>query len=174
MNIRGGLFRLWIVFAVIFATAIFMFCGDALYNEFKQAYFVWKLKSDILMVPVDCKETRGKKPSADEFLSHYDPHKESPPESAKGSDADFIFGLDDSHCWYQLPKFRALYPEYKDLDDDTLDTQLYAKAGIEIKHYSPWKLLFQTLAFATGIPFLVLIFGRSLLWVIAGFTNKAQ
>jgi hypothetical protein len=44
-------------------------------------------------------------------------------------------------CWYELPKFRKLYPEYDDLTDTQLTKRLHAKAGRALQDMRPWTLI---------------------------------
>jgi len=72
--------------------------SSAIRNEFEAAgrprnYFdvlAKKLGGGILL-PVDCYEARGEKTAG--------------------------CSIDNGHCWYELAKFRTLYPEYADLTD---------------------------------------------------------
>ncbi|ESX03914.1 hypothetical protein X769_15675 [Mesorhizobium sp. LSJC268A00] len=41
------------------------------------------------------------------------------------------------NCWYSLPVFRKLWPEYGDLSDDALVQSLYAKIGRNLETIDP-------------------------------------
>ena len=176
MNLRRGLFRVWLVLSALFIIAVFAFSYDSLYQEFKNKYFVWKPETFTLLLPTDCSDARGKKSAYNMQQENALIDAQAKRDKAEGTksekmvfDYDYTTSRDDSFCWYELPKFRALFPEYKDLDDGTLGDKLYDKAGIPIKHYTPWMLLFKTLIFAIGIPLFVLVLGKSLLWAGTGF-----
>ena len=164
MNIKRGLFRLWAIFTVVFAGIVLVISADSLHREFKKVYSPspWKDLA-VLLVPTDCNTARGKKPTAEEFLD---------PPATFPKNADYTTEKDNPYCWYELPKFRTLYPEYKDLSDDELSDKLYAKAGLPTEHPHPWSLLGNTLLFALGPPILLLVFGRALLWAISGFRTS--
>jgi len=74
-------------------------------------------------------------------------------------------------CWYQVPKLRTLFPEYKDLTDDQLSDRLYQKAGIQTTPVSPWALVMRAVSIAIGIPLIVLAVGSALGWSLAGFSG---
>ena len=70
----------------------------------------------------------------------------------------------DGLCWYRMPNFRRLYPEYHDLTDNDLAEQLYAEAGRPPKHFYPWQKVASTIAIAIEAPLVVLGLGLGLLW----------
>ena len=140
MNFRRGFFRLWLLFSILFVigtTAVFF--RDVM-SEFEKAALV---ANSILMVPVACSDARGK--AGTDYEVFDDPSK-------------------TSKCWYQVPKLRALFPEFKDLTDDQLSDRLYQKAGIQITPVSPWSLIMRAVSIAIGVPLLVLAVGSALGW----------
>jgi hypothetical protein len=79
------------------------------------------------------------------------------------------------NCWYAISKFRALYPEFQDLNlsDKDLSKKLYADHGVPLREApNPWVTLGTWASFAFGIPLLVLLLGASLAWAFAGFSTK--
>ena len=93
---------------------------------------------------------------------------DSPVKPAATSGVDYTTGK-DGLCWYKMPDFRRLYPEYKDLSNQVLSEKLYAKVGQPLQHIHPWHKVFKTAAIAIGMPVAVLLLGWSLLWALAGF-----
>src|ERR1041384_4888500 len=69
------------------------------------------------------------------------------------------YSKERSFCWFQLPKVRAFYPEYKDLTDDQLSEGLYAKADMPLTPIRPWALVRETAVIASGVPLSVLLVG---------------
>ena len=74
------------------------------------------------------------------------------------------------NCWYEMSKFRPLYPEYKHVSDNELSRKLYAEHGVP----NPWATLGAWAGIAFGIPLVVLALGSSLLWALSGFAVTRQ
>jgi len=107
------------------------------------------------MLPVDCKEARGK--SGTDY---------TPPEGPWNSYTA------RPNCWYKLPDFRRLYPEYRDLSEDAVSDKLYDQAGIVRNPARPWRELGTSTAIALGVPLIVLIIGAGIGWAFSGFRTK--
>lgn len=138
MNARRGMFRLWVVVSILFATIVGAVSYDGIHNEFR---------ATVKGVPVDCAKALG----------------------AEGTDYANIAGV----CWYPIETFRRFYPEYHGLSDRVLSEKLWAKAGIPTeKHHHPWKMVFDTVALAFGIPLAILALGAGLGWAFAGFREE--
>ena len=78
-------------------------------------------------------------------------------------------------CWYELPKFRLLYPEYNGLSDPALLSTSYAKLGIplsEAGRKNPWTTVLTYVWIAVGVPLIMLILGAILGWALSGFKAK--
>jgi hypothetical protein len=177
MNLKRGFFRLWIVSSVLFVGSLTFSCYDEVYSEFRRSYASTHPPDGfILEVPIDCKEARGKRPSADQFLARYQPGEMPSPNPFDQFDppgADFSVHANEANCWYLISKFRDLYPEYKNLSDSALAETMYEKAGIPLKHFAPWTVLFHKLLFALGVPLAALAVGAALFWAVHGFRSKA-
>jgi hypothetical protein len=150
VNVRRGLFRLWLVFAVLFVMGVVgLYFGD-LREEFRRASLMKNIAAtSILLLPTDCTDARG------------------------AVDIDYTTRTTDPHCWYELPKFRTHYPEYNDLSEDDLAEKLYGKAGIPTNRVRPWRHTFQVLAAAFGIPLAFLFLGTALVWATEGFRSSS-
>jgi hypothetical protein len=140
LNVRRGLFRLWVLFAVLFIIVT----GMLSYREVHQEFF-WHdpPKEWRPLLPVDCAQARG----------------------AEGPD----YSKSEDLCWYETAKFQALYPEYRDLDERELSKRVYEKAGRPLKEMRPWRLMSERAGIALGVPLAVLILGWALLWAFSGF-----
>lgn len=150
MNFRKGTFRLWIVLSVLFVLGVAAVEAGSVRSEFKKAQTDAELSGKwgwALLLPADCDKARGT------LGTDYDRHN-------------------DGLCWYEMPKFRALFPEYKSLKDDDLSSRLYAKAGQPLIEPHPWLTLAKVTSFAFGVPLFALLLGASLSWAFAGFRSR--
>lgn len=149
MNIRRGLFRIWLVASVLFVLCVAGFSYNGIRQEFRNASTDWGW-DEYMLLPVDCEKARG------------------------ASGANYEVGKDDGLCWYKVKEFRRLYPEYKDLQTGTLSEKLYAKVGRPLKKIHPWRKVMETAGIALGGPLAVLALGASLLWAFAGFRGSRE
>jgi hypothetical protein len=147
MNFRRGFFRLWLVFSILFVIGTAAVFYRDVRSEFEKAAVI---ANSILMVSVACNDARGK--AGIDYEVFDDPSK-------------------TNKCWYQVPKLRALFPEYKDLTDDQLSDRLYQKAGMQTTPVSPWSLVTRAASIAIGVPLIVLAVGSALGWSLAGFSG---
>ncbi len=117
MNIRRGLFRVWLVASVLFVLCIAGFSYNGIRQEFKNASTDWDAEvrkwGGYMLLPVDCSAARGT------------------------SGASYEVGKDDGLCWYKVEEFRRLYPEYKDVQNGSLSEKLYAKVGRRFEKTHP-------------------------------------
>ncbi|CAN7680355.1 hypothetical protein LJR235_005369 [Pararhizobium sp. LjRoot235] len=157
MNIKRGLFRLWLVLSAVFVIVVLTFS----FNNVKQEFDKGQLLSEIpenaeAMVPVYCYQTRGAI-KADYTL-----------DSGQSEERPW------DKCWYGMKKFRALFPEYKDLDEEQLTTQMYTAVKIPLYPARPWETLGGITAFAFGVPLGLLAIGAALAWALSGFTRPKE
>jgi hypothetical protein len=157
MNWRRGLFRLWIVGTALFVLAVAFVSYSEIKGQFDAiALQNWAEANDALLVPQLCGEARGV--AGTDYSTQQERHAGDPYARP---------------CWYAIPKFRLLYPEYKDLSDRELSRKLYADHGIPIRDLpNPWMTLGMWAAIAFGIPLVVLVLGASLVWAFSGFSAK--
>lgn len=146
MNISRGLFRLWIILAVLFVFLVIIFNLD----DLKHPTSKFDSTTAKLMLPVDCSLVRGK------------------------LDKDYSTNLKGNYCWYQISVFRKLFPEYKDLQDTELSEKLYKKVNIKSQpdNHLFWNAVQNILIYGLGIPLLLLALGFCLKWALAGFRNN--
>ena len=152
INIRQGIFRLWIVSSVLFVIGVGAISYGSISEEFRVANTDWDAEAAKYggwsLLPADCTKARGT------------------------AGIDYDASQKDGLCWYKTEDFRRLYPEYKDVSNSDLSEKLYAKAGRPLEHIHPWHKVMQTAGFAFGVPLAVLALGWSLLWAIAGFRGS--
>ena len=151
MNVRKGTFRIWTVLSVLFMIGVVAASYSDIHTEFRNAYTDWNAEfakyGGYSLVPADCEKTRG----------------------TLGTD---YTRNDDGLCWYEFSKFRLLYPEYKDVNDQELSKRLYAKAGKPIVEFHPWIKVARTAGIALGVPVAFLLLGYALFWALAGFKSQ--
>ena len=160
MNVKRGLFRLWLVAAALFAISTVAISCDIVANEFDAAAASkhWDAVSREAL-PINCQLARGKR-GADFVETKPWEEYQSPPKP----DA----------CWYTMEALRRLYPEYADLQDDEIRANLYRLAGLSVSGHQPWMLVSQVASVAFGVPVAVLAFGAALAWALAGFSRKSE
>src|SRR5947207_320692 len=115
-NARRGLFRLWIVLSSLWVILICVMSIAPVREEFAKASTMRKINAGKWTPdePVDCSIARGTE-----------------------------YRRDGSLCWYALPAFRKLYPEYNDLKEQDLSEKLYARAGIPLTPIRPWPMFLE-------------------------------
>ena len=142
INVRRGLFRLWLVLAVLWAITVGVFSFGGVRDEFRKAASMKMIAGFVASIPVDCDLARG-----------------------------INFRRDRNLCWYDLPTFRKLYPEYEDLNDSDLAERLHQKAGIPLIPIRPWSVLSERVGLVFGPPLGILVIGWALVWALAGFSK---
>ena len=144
LNVRRGLFRLWLVLSCVWVLIVAAISFEPVKEEFGKAASMKSLEaaSWVPDVPVDCRGARVSE-----------------------------FRREGSLCWYSMPGFRKLYPEYKDLNDNELSDKLYARAGVPLTPIRPWTLLAEKVGLAVLPPVAILLLGGSLIWALSGFAK---
>ena len=160
MNWSRGLFRLWLVGALLWMAIVGIATWPQIRGAFSKAEEAKQWDAvGTTMLPVNCKAAKGNEGT--------DFKKEE-----AGPWVDFRPDPTVRLCWYEAPKFRPLFPEYADLSDRELADKLYAAANLPISTPHPWSDLASTIAAALGPPVLVLVLGGALLWALTGFKQK--
>jgi hypothetical protein len=148
MNWRVGLFRLWIVLSAIYLSVVLVMFAPSVIEDFKAQYAADD--GGVILVPLACGSVRG----------------------TKG--ADYTTLSDDSNCWYELSKFRALFPEYKSKSDDELTDKLYDNAGVKLAIPDPWGRLGNVLSALIVGPFVLLLLNFATKWIVTGFATPEK
>jgi len=148
MNLKRGLFRLWVLFTIASLVGLI-----AIYYSDLRTQIVHLSPSQQFKLPIVCDEARGT--LGDDYTLMWEP---------------------TVLCWYSFSNFRSLYPEYKDLDDQSLLAQLYEKAGHPFTPVSPWisilRLIGRIVGLAIVLQAVVLGLGTALYWAFAGFVSR--
>ncbi len=108
-----------------------------------------------LLVPVDCNAARG--------IAGTD-YDRAPSEASTNKPS----------CWYKMPDFRRLFPEYKSQSDDAVSKRLYDSAGIKTHPARPWRALLIAASIAIAGPAITLVLGAALGWALLGFLPKPK
>ncbi len=157
LNWRQGFFRFWVVGSALFVIAI----AAISYSEIKTQFYNVQFEDEHweALLPVPCDKARGV------FGTDY---------TAKFDDL-LPSGLrPGTTCWYELSKFRPLYPEFSNLSDEELTSKHFKEVGIPLNSPHPWTTLLKWIGIAFGIPLIVLILGAALAWALSGFKSKHQ
>ena len=160
MDWSRGLFRLWLVTSLAWVALVTAISWSDLADEFSRSKDEAAYNAIATpLVPIDCKVAKG--------VQGTDYKKED-----EGPWLEYQRDPTLRRCWYELPKFRQIFPEYADLNDDDLAHRLYAAVDKELKPTPhPWRHLANVAALALGVPILLLVIGLVLRWVGQGFQS---
>lgn len=150
MNIKRGLFRIWLVCSIFFVIGNIAFSYSFIRSEFVRDRM---FREGGVLIPVKCGQARGEL-KTDYKLSEWKSEK-----------------LSYDSCWYSMGKFRTLFPEYRDLDDLDLIGKTYDAAGEAVYIPEPWQSLQQRAAIALGFPLGIFIIGFAFVWAFSGFAR---
>lgn len=158
MDLKRGLFRLWLVLTGLFVIAVAAFSYERLKSDFEANAVLSLLKNDDILVPVPCSRASG----------------------VEGQDYK-AYSLDwepsRSACFYKLAVYRRLFPADKAVSDDDLSERLNTEIGTpkpKGRKIDPWGDLLALVAFAIGYPLAILAAGSSLYWAFAGFSLRSR
>jgi hypothetical protein len=158
MNLRLGFFRIWLVLSALYVLTIGAFFFHDVMDEFGRSFERSSWAKFDLLLPVSCREVRGR--DGEDYNSEKGPWTKYQSEPL---------------CWYKETKFRALYPEYNDFSGVQLSQRLYLKAGLNIGPApKPWHRLFVASSVAFGPPLAFLILGAAFGWAFAGFAKAPR
>lgn len=154
MNIKRGLFRLWLVCGLLFAAAIMFFSYERIATEFQKSNLLAEIPAnDKALIPVTCKHARGALGVDYELDSN-----------ATVKDPEAL-------CWYHIDNFRSNFPQYAERADEEVVTITYSDAGVPLYPAHPWRALFGAVGFAFGVPVFFLVIGSAFLWALSGFSR---
>lgn len=166
MNVKRGLFRIWLVLSALFVIAAAVVSFDGIKSGFEQAALMERLKDDDTLMPVYCGKARGKAGTDYTTKENQTP---GPWDTYAEPDA-----LDT--CYYMsVAAYRRQFPEFSTVSDEALIKKVYAEVGRPTRDVeSPWVSLLRTLGWALGIPLVVLAIGSAIYWAFAGFARSAE
>lgn len=155
MNIKRGLFRLWVVISLLYA-------GGVTYLSFPALKYEYEMRAEAalpagyeIMVPVLCGDAKGT------INVDYDPET----KVAEPNPFDT--------CYYEMAKFRRLFQEYQDLSDNEIYAKTYEGTGETVPYIGqPWQRLGFTALLAFAPPLAVLLIGGAFVWAFAGFARR--
>ena len=157
MNIKRGLFRIWVLLTVFFVLAMVgIGYGEVVQQLERQAEETYVNEHKTPLLPVVCYKARGQH-GAD---YQWPPGRESQE--------------DYRSCWYELTAFRRNFPEYGDIPDAALVEKTRKEAYFGVYPSHPWTVAGQFLLAAVAIPLGILLVGSAIYWALAGFARNPQ
>jgi hypothetical protein len=139
LNIRRGLFRLWLIGSTIFAVGVTIWWLPEIKSQFQRSGLqAWldEQKNEYLF-PVFCGDARGK--AGEDYSTS--PHTPPGPWDTYAKPQRF------DRCWYLGSRYRALYPEAGASPDRELAAHLYAQVGLRREPLqNPWLRCWRGLA----------------------------
>ncbi|ASY58291.1 hypothetical protein [Sinorhizobium sp. CCBAU 05631] len=161
MNIRHGMFRLWLVVSILWVAVIVVIGWDNIIQDRWYAGAPFWEGDPLAELPVVCADARGIVNTDYTSKSAVEPwNRDRSPSYA---------------CWYEEARFRALWPEYSDLTHLQISDKLYERLG--------WSRQFQgdqfertkpVLLFALLPPAVLFLIGALFLWAFAGFARPKE
>lgn len=163
MNVRRGLFRIWLVLSVPFVIAVGVFSYDNIKKGFGEAAVMEMVKGDQIIMPVFCGKARGV--AGTDYTTKENQNPGTWDIYAKPDPFDL--------CYYMsVPDFRRLFPEFASMPEMDLVKKVYADAGTPTRDIgNPWVSLLGLIAWALAIPLVVLAIGSAIIWAFAGFKH---
>ena len=138
--IREGLLRIWVICTILFFAAVGAWFFRPVQKEFQRADFAERIGSSAVpLIPIACREARGT------------------------AGVDYLSDIDQRNCWYDLPKFRSFYPEYRGMPDGALAPAMIKRVGWRGGPRRPWIPILKLGAVAIALPLMILLWGWALL-----------
>ncbi|HMF66103.1 MAG TPA: hypothetical protein VK602_00665 [Phyllobacterium sp.] len=159
LNWRLGLFRLWLVGAILFALAVSAVGYSSVRDAFTRPDFIPKYSDnkEEIAIPQACSAARGIKG----------------PDYRVGRIPGSIESIEkDRNCWYRMADFRRLYPEFSNIPDEELANKQYWELGAYPDYQTPWGVVGRLLAVILGPSLAVLALGAALVWAVSGFSAR--
>lgn len=159
MNIKRGLFRLWVVLTVLWVAGVILVGWNNITDDPAWGGQPW-LASPIASFPVLCSEARGAAgvdyvaKVANEPWNQYRDNRQA--------------------CWYDAAKFRQMWPEFKDLSDNDVLDRLYTDLGWYHSSFDPLHNTKIVLMKALIPPAVIFVIGGLFVWAFAGFARPRK
>jgi hypothetical protein len=148
MNLRRGLFRLWIIFTVLWCLVVAGIGGYVTFQQFQGQQHKQSLLARGL-VPINLYDSQD--PARATALSNQ-------------CEAGYIWS------WCDLSVFRKIFPEYNALSDNELKAKILKKANnVDAWRPAPTLYLGNTLLIALIVPSLLFVLGYAITWAFSGF-----
>ena len=113
---RRGFFRFWVIGSALFVIAVAALSYSEIKAQFDAIAFKKVWEQDALVVPIQCGNARGI--AGTDFTTKQGLRPGPWDLYAKPNPSDY--------CWYEMSKFRPLYPEFNNLSDKELSSKRYA------------------------------------------------
>ncbi|MBB3388930.1 hypothetical protein FHT82_001653 [Rhizobium sp. BK275] len=161
MNIKRGLFRLWLVLSLFWVIGAGVVGSGSIKSDKWWKGDEWWEKAEPSFLPVRCEDARGTINVDYEKLDAFEPWNQ--------------YRNPSTACYFTIEKFRALFPEYKDQSREEISKKLYDRIGWEPvfdgDRYEHTKIV---AAVAFGPPLVLLIIGGLIGWAFAGFKPSTR
>lgn len=160
MNIRRGLFRVWLVLSLFWVAVVGWVGMDTITSDrWLKGPEPWE-KEDVMFLPVRCENARGTPPGDYEKLEAFEPWNR-------------YRGAVEA-CYYTEEKFRANFPEYADLSRKDVSTRLYKQIGWEpVYDGDKFAKTKHVASIALLPPLALLIIGSMIAWAVSGFRRAS-
>ncbi|MBB3446425.1 hypothetical protein [Rhizobium sp. BK379] len=157
MNIKRGLFRLWLVLSVLWIVAVGFMSWESIQRD-----EWWSGDPNVFAdLPVHCENASG---SAD-----VDYYRREAPEPWNA------YRTPGSACWYSEHRFRQLFPSYNSISHAKLSEMLYQNLGWEMARSSDKYDRTKSAAMTAFIPpAFTFVIGAALVWAFSGFARPKQ
>jgi len=150
------LFGLWVTFSLIFDILVVLNYWKPISGEFEKISGISYMETyGTARIPVLCGQTRGE------------------------ANLDFVLGNPGrpdlyGTCWYELSKFRKVFPEYDKISDLELAKTVNSKPGYPLPPARPIQLIAEFLVFAGGMPMIALLMGTLMNEIAAGILRTRR
>jgi hypothetical protein len=156
MNIKRGLFRLWVVLTLLWVVGVAFVGGGNITSDTAWGGQPW-LADPIAAFPVLCSDYRGKQGADFQVKRAFEPWNE--------------YRQPSQACWYDAAKFRQLWPEYKDLSDNEVMDKLYTRLDWYHASFDPLYNTKVVLMKALIPPAVIFVIGFLFVWAFSGFAR---
>ncbi|WP_155256266.1 hypothetical protein [Mesorhizobium loti] len=162
MNLRRGLFRVWVLITIAWFVAVGAFAYSTLQHRPNRMPVATRIMSgDKPVVEMLCSEARGK--LGTDFSTS--------DTGVPGPWDDYTKLNVGTRCYYLMPAYRATYPEYASLSDDQLFGDYGLLSGVSV---NPWPVIWRILVVGVSGSLALLLVGWLVLWAGAGFAKPRQ
>lgn len=149
MNVRRGMFRLWVIFATLFVLGVVIFSYEHIRYEFQMA-------QDFAGLP-HVRNTGTKMPLSEQRRSQLDAIVQR--MQANGETDDYI---------------QAVVNDFKNKYANESAITPAVGEFMPVTAIQPWTKLMETAGVALGVPLAALVLGWSLIWAFSGFRIPAK
>ncbi|NEI11057.1 hypothetical protein GR220_03490 [Rhizobium leguminosarum] len=156
MNIKRGLFRLWVALSLLWVIGVGVVEWSNVTSDQAWGGQPW-LADPIAAFPVLCSEARGTSGVDYQVKAAFEPWNQ--------------YRDNKQACWYDAAKFRQTWPEYKDLSDNEVIDKLYDSLDWYHPSLDPLYNTKIVLMKAFIPPVVIFLIVSLFVWAFAGFAR---